>query len=224
MLLLCMERKPGTQTVCGVEIPAEQRTPLVEALLRVIDQLEAANAQLRATVQQQQLRIEQLEDEVRRLKGLPDQPKRKPQPSPLNDPSGPPSASAEKKKPNTPDGKRPGSAKRSKTRELTIHKTEPLRLDRPARRHQVPRLSGFHRPGLAGRAVQHALPPRPLPTAGRDDPHRSLAERTSRRISVRRSGNMCCTSIFTTTSRSRCCTRSCWNWEWTFRPGKSIAC
>ena len=124
-----MERKPGTQTVCGVEILPEQRTPLVEALLRVIDQLQAANEQLRATVQQQQLRIDQLEDEVRRLKGLPDQPKRKPGPSPLNDPSGPPSASGEKKKPNTPDGKRPGSAKRSKTRDLMIHKTVPLPLD-----------------------------------------------------------------------------------------------
>ncbi len=124
-----MERKPGTQTVCGVEILPEQRTPLVEALLRVIDQLQATNAQLRATVQQQQLRIDQLEEEVRRLKGLPDQPKRKPSPSPLNDPSGPPSASGEKKKPNTPDGKRPGSAKRSKTRDLIIHKNVPLLLD-----------------------------------------------------------------------------------------------
>jgi hypothetical protein len=117
-----MERKPDTQTVCGVEIPAEQRTPLVEALLRVIDQLLATNEQL-------QRRIEQLEDEVRRLKGLPDQPKRKPERSPLNDPSGPPSASGEKKKPNTPDGKRPGSAKRSKTRHLVIHDDVPLPLD-----------------------------------------------------------------------------------------------
>src|SRR5271167_4435379 len=116
-----MVGKPGTQTVCGVEIPAEQRTPLVEALLRVVDQLLATNEQLRR-------RIDQLEEEVRRLKGLPDQPKRKPEPSPLNDPSGPPSASGAKKKPNTPDGKRPGSAKRAKTRELTIHKTEPLPL------------------------------------------------------------------------------------------------
>jgi hypothetical protein len=124
-----MERKPGTQMVCGVEIPPEQRSPLVEALLRVIDELQATNAQLRATVEQQQLRIDQLEEEVRRLKGLPDQPKRKPVPSPLNDPTGPPSASTEKKKLNTPDGKRPGSAKRSKTRELKIHKSEPLPLD-----------------------------------------------------------------------------------------------
>ena len=119
-----MAGKPGTQTVCGIEILTEQRTPLVEALLRVVEellatneQLRTANEQLRTTVQQQQLRIEQLEDEVRRLKSLPDKPKRKPGPSPLNDPSGPPSASGEKKKPNTPDGKRPGSAKRSKTRE-----------------------------------------------------------------------------------------------------------
>jgi len=124
-----MERKPGTQMVCGVEIPPEQRSPLVEALLRVIDELQATNALLRATVEQQQLRIDQLEEEVRRLKGLPDQPKRNPGPSPLNDPTGPPSASTEKKKPNTPDGKRPGSAKRSKTRELKIHKSEPLLLD-----------------------------------------------------------------------------------------------
>ena len=121
-----MERKPSTETVCGVEIPAEQRTPLVEALLGVIGQLLAANEQLQATVQQQQLRIEQLEDEILRLKGLPEQPKRKPSPSPLNDPSGPPSASGAKKKSNTPDGKRPGSAKRSKTQDLVIHHTEPV--------------------------------------------------------------------------------------------------
>lgn len=131
-----MARKPGTETVFGVEIPAEQRTPLVEALLRVIGQLQASNEQQQAmieqqqaTIQQQQLRIEQLEEEVRRLKGLPDKPKRKPSPSPLNDPSGPPSASGEKKKPNALDGKRPGSAKRSKTRNLFIHATVPLPLD-----------------------------------------------------------------------------------------------
>lgn len=116
-----MVGKPGTQTVCGVEIPAEQRTPLVEALLRVVDQLLATNEQLRR-------RIEQLEEEVRRLKGVPDQPKRKPAPSPLNDPSGPPSASGDKK-PKTPDGKRPGSAKRSKTRLLLVHNDVLLPLE-----------------------------------------------------------------------------------------------
>jgi Transposase IS66 family len=120
----------GTETVFGIEIPAEQRTPLVEALLRVIEELAATNQQLRTTIQHQQLRIEQLEDEVRRLKRLPDKPKRKPAPSPLNDPSGPPSAAGETKaKPNTADGKRPGSAKRSKTRDLVIHEEVPLPLD-----------------------------------------------------------------------------------------------
>jgi hypothetical protein len=103
-----MARTPGTRTVCGVEIPAEQQTPLVEALLRVIEQLEA---------------------EVRRLKGLPEPPKRPPEPSSLNDPSGPPSASGGTKKPTTADGKRPGSAKRSKTRHLVVHDDVPLPLD-----------------------------------------------------------------------------------------------
>ncbi len=101
-----MAGKPETRTVFGIEIPAEERTPLVEALLRVIEQLEA---------------------EVRRLKGMPETPKRPPQPSPLNDPSGPPSASG-KKKPTTPDGKRPGSAKRSKTEHLVIHDDVPVPL------------------------------------------------------------------------------------------------
>lgn len=126
-----MERKLGSDAVCGVEIPSEQRTPLVDALLGVIAQLQAANRELQATVQRQSRRIELLEDEVRRLKGLPglpDTPKRPPQPSSLNDPSGPPSV-ADKKKPTTPDGKRPGSAKRSKTQHLIIHDEVPLLLN-----------------------------------------------------------------------------------------------
>jgi hypothetical protein len=102
-----MAGKPGTRTVCGIEVPEEERTPLVEALLRL---------------------VEQLQEEIQRLKGLPEKPKRPLQPSPLDDPS-PPSVSGEKKKPNTPDGKRPGSAKRSKTRELVIHEDVRLHLD-----------------------------------------------------------------------------------------------
>src|ERR1035438_8215900 len=97
-----MVRKPGPDTVCGVEIPAEQRTPLVDALLRVIEQLQATDLERQATIQRQQQRIEQLEEEIRRLKGLPETPKRPPQPSPLNDPSGPPSG-AGKKKPTRSD-------------------------------------------------------------------------------------------------------------------------
>lgn len=125
-----MAGKPGTKTVGGVVIPAEERTPLVEALLGVIDRLEATVEQQRLTIERQQRRIEQLEDEVRRLKGLPETPKRKPRPSPLNDPD-PPSAGGKTKakKPKTPDGKRPGSAKRAKTRQLDIHEFVSLRLD-----------------------------------------------------------------------------------------------
>jgi hypothetical protein len=100
----------------------------VDALLRVIAQLQATNLELQTTIQRQQQRIEQLEEEIRRLKGLPETPKRPPQPSTLNDPSGPPSE-ADKQKPTTPDGKRPGSAKRSKTQHLIVHDDVPLPLD-----------------------------------------------------------------------------------------------
>jgi Transposase IS66 family len=123
-----MVLKPGPDTVCGVEIPAEQRTPLVDALVRVIAQLQATDLERQTTLQRQQQRIEQLEEEIRRLKGLPETPKRPPQPSPLNDPNGPPSA-ADKKKPSPADGKRPGSAKRSKTQHLIVHDDVPLPLD-----------------------------------------------------------------------------------------------
>ena len=116
-----MAGKPGTQTVGNVEIPAEQRTPLVETLLRMI-------AELQATVESQRQRIAELEDEFRRLKGLPEKPKRQKQSSPLNDPDGLPSAAGGKTRKRR-KGKRPGSAKRSKTRDLTFHQSVPLRLD-----------------------------------------------------------------------------------------------
>lgn len=117
-----MARKLATETVCGIEIPAEERTPLVDALLGVIDRLERENEQLRQT-------IEELEDEVARLKGLPEKPKRsKPQPSALNEADQPPSASGKKKRKRS-GGKRPGSAKRSKTGQLPIHETVPLPLE-----------------------------------------------------------------------------------------------
>lgn len=142
-----MAGTPRRETVCGIEIPAEERTPLVESLLRVIAELQEANEQLRRDNerlqetnerlqrenQQLRQRVGQLEEEVMRLKGLPETPKRPPQgpprPSSLNDGSGPPSTSGDQKKPPTPDGKRPGSAKRSKTRDLTIHESLPLLLE-----------------------------------------------------------------------------------------------
>lgn len=117
-----MARKPQREVVCGIEIPAEERTPLVEMLLQLVLRQQQANQQL-------QHRVDQLEDEINRLKGLPEKPKRKR--SSLNDSAGPPSSTRSNKgeKPKRSDGKRPGSAKRSKTNELIIHDTVPLHLD-----------------------------------------------------------------------------------------------
>lgn len=100
-------------TVGGVklQIAPEERTPLVEQLLRIS--------------QQQQQEIDALRDEVRRLKGLPETPQRTPtQPSTLNDPQGKPSRKKQKKR---RQGKRPGSQKKKK--KLDIHKTIKLELN-----------------------------------------------------------------------------------------------
>jgi Transposase IS66 family len=94
-------------TIAGIEVPPEQRTPLVEALLRVIAQLQAENRQLRA--------------EIARLKGLPPRPTIRP--STLNAPHPDP---AHKKRRR---GKRPGSEKRHKTVALTIHETIPVPVE-----------------------------------------------------------------------------------------------
>jgi len=91
----------------GIEVLQEERTPLVDRLLRAIEELRAENRQLR--------------DEIARLKGLPPRPAIRP--STLNDPHPDP---AHKKRRR---GKRPGSAKREKTRELIIHETIPLPLE-----------------------------------------------------------------------------------------------
>src|SRR3954449_3284964 len=89
------------------DIPETEATPLVRHLLDII--------------RQQQDRLQQLEDEIARLKGL----KTRPQiaPSPLETPRRPPPE---------PGRKRPGSAKRAKTFQLTITEeiVVPL-VDRP---------------------------------------------------------------------------------------------
>src|ERR1039457_4319168 len=89
------------------DVPDAECTPLVRQLLEIIHL--------------QQERIQQLEDEIARLKGL----KARPQiaPSTLETPPRPP---------RDPDAKRPGSAKRSKTAELTITAEKVIRLiDKP---------------------------------------------------------------------------------------------
>jgi hypothetical protein len=88
------------------DIPEHERSPLVLLLLDLI--------------QQQQLRIAQLEDEIARLKGLKPRPDLRP--STLETPPPPP---------RPPDAKRPGSAKRSKNAHLTIHREVVVSLPDP---------------------------------------------------------------------------------------------
>jgi hypothetical protein len=85
------------------EIPGVECTPLVWRLLDIIHL--------------QQERIKQLEDEIARLKGLKARPRIAP--SVLETPSRPP---------RDPDAKRPGSAKRSKTAQLTVTEEIVIRL------------------------------------------------------------------------------------------------
>jgi hypothetical protein len=99
--------EPRLNRVAGIEVPAEERTPLVDHLLRVIEELRAENRQLR--------------DEIDRLKGLPRRPTIRP--STLNAPHPDPSHKKKRR------GKRPGSAKREKTGGLTIHETVPVPLE-----------------------------------------------------------------------------------------------
>ena len=84
------------------EIPEAERTPLVRQLLEII-------ALQQQRIQQLEERVQQLDDEIARLKGLKARPRIAP--SVLETPPRPP---------RDPNAKRPGSAKRSKTAQLTI--------------------------------------------------------------------------------------------------------
>jgi hypothetical protein len=91
------------------DIPADERTALVETLLAIIRVQQDRIQQLEATVQQ-------LRDEIALLKGQKPRPDIKP-------------SLLEARRPKTagPEGsKRPGSAKRPKTAELHIHREVPL--------------------------------------------------------------------------------------------------
>lgn len=96
------------------EIRPEERTPVVELLLGIIRQLLDRVGQLEEANLQ-------LQDEIARLKGQKPRPDIKPSvlertPSPAPEKAG---------------GKRPGSAKRPKTAELTIHREMRLHLETP---------------------------------------------------------------------------------------------
>src|SRR5215472_13232605 len=84
------------------DIPEADRTPLVQQLLEIIHLQQDR-------IQQPQERVHQLEEEIARLKGLKTRPRIAP--SALEAPPRPP---------RDPQAKRPGSAKRSKTAQLTI--------------------------------------------------------------------------------------------------------
>jgi hypothetical protein len=92
------------------DIPEAERTPLVRQLLDII-------ALQQERIQQLEERVHQLEDEILRLKGLKARPRIAP--SSLETPPRPPP---------DPNAKRPGSAKRSKTAQLTMTEEAVLRL------------------------------------------------------------------------------------------------
>jgi hypothetical protein len=95
------------------DIPADERTPLVESLLAILRVQQDRIQQLETTVQQ-------LRDEIALLKGQ--KPRPQIQPSVLE--------ATKAKTPPKEGGKRPGSAKRPKTAELTIHHEVPLHPER----------------------------------------------------------------------------------------------
>src|SRR5438270_261515 len=94
------------------ELRPEERTPLVEALLLIIRQLADRVAELEQSLQQ-------VRDENAQLKGQKPRPDIKPS-----------RLEATKPKTQRQEGaKRPGSAKRPKTAELTIHHEQPLHAE-----------------------------------------------------------------------------------------------
>src|SRR5271157_1521154 len=92
------------------DIPEAERTPLVRQLLEIIYLQQER-------IQQLEERIQQLEDEIARLKGLKARPR-----------IAPSALETSPRPPRDPDAKRPGSAKRSKTAQLTITEEIVIRL------------------------------------------------------------------------------------------------
>jgi len=96
----------ATIAIGSLSIPPAEQTPLVLALVEII--------------RRQDAEIKALRDEIHKLKGTTQRPKI--EPSRLLKP-------AKGKSERSPKEKRPGSAKRSKTRELTIHHDLPLAIE-----------------------------------------------------------------------------------------------
>jgi hypothetical protein len=96
-----------TEVIAGIEIPANERTPLIDRLLRKIVEMEGE--------------IRRLTDEVARLRGHSQRPQIKP--STLHGTTPPSQDKQKKKAKKRRKGKRPGSAKRRKTQDLRIDET-----------------------------------------------------------------------------------------------------
>ena len=99
---MCME---PTLRIGSLEIPPAEQTPLVLALVEII--------------RRQDEEIKALRDEIHKLKGTTQRPKIEPSRL-LNPPKG---------KSGESGGKRPGSQKRNKTKDLTIHDVVPLVIE-----------------------------------------------------------------------------------------------
>ena len=98
------------------EIPEEEQTPLVKELIGLIQELAE-------TVGSQSEEIERLKDEVSILKGQKKRPRFKP--SKMNEQAG------KKGKKKRRRGKRAGSKKRHKTKQLQIHHEEVVEPSQP---------------------------------------------------------------------------------------------
>lgn len=96
------------------DIPEEDRSPVVNMLLKVIEQQKQA-------IEKFELEVTTLKDEIKRLKNHTKRPKIKPSKMDKKNRDG--------KSGGSTDNKRPGSAKRKKHSDLTIDKTEIVKAD-----------------------------------------------------------------------------------------------
>src|SRR5208283_2312904 len=142
------------------EIPEAENTPLVRQLLEII--------------RTQQDRIQQLEDEILRLKGLKTRPVIAP--SPLERPPRPP---------REPGQKRPGSAKRSKTAQLVITDEVVVPLADVPPGSAFKRLRRLRGSGSGDPPAGHPLPPRTLAESRRPEPGGPPARRCPTREPLR---------------------------------------
>jgi len=109
----------------GIQLPDisdEERTPLVETLLGIIERQEQR-------IQLQDEEIQRLKDEVAVAKGEKKRPKFKP--SKLDQKAGKEEKEAEEEEPRSAEAEPPRPRKRAKTAELTIHEDKVIQPEEP---------------------------------------------------------------------------------------------